>query len=70
MAASGFDVLCIGNAIVDVLSHADDAFLSENQIAKGGMTLIDADRAYLSSGGSFQAVVVSLLTSDSMMYRK
>jgi hypothetical protein len=33
-------------------------------------TLIDADNAYVQSGGSFKAVVVSLLTSDSFMYRK
>ena len=33
-------------------------------------TLIDADKAYLESGGSFKAVIVSLLTSDSFMYRK
>ncbi len=40
-----YDVTGIGNAIVDVLSHADDSFLKENDIAKGAMTLIDADRA-------------------------
>ena len=33
-------------------------------------TLIDADQAYLNSGGSFDAVIVSLLTSDSFIYRK
>ncbi|MBI1206631.1 MAG: adenosine kinase [Azospirillum sp.] len=45
MALVRFDVTGIGNAIVDVLSHADDGFLVENDIAKGGMTLIDAARA-------------------------
>jgi sugar/nucleoside kinase (ribokinase family) len=40
-----FDVVGIGNAIVDILSHADDAFLTANGLAKGAMTLIDADRA-------------------------
>jgi len=45
MAERLYDVTGIGNAIVDVLSHADDAFLAENQIAKGGMTLIDSARA-------------------------
>lgn len=39
------DVVGIGNAIVDVLASADDGFLAEWQIAKGGMTLIDAERA-------------------------
>jgi len=32
--------------------------------------LIDADKAYVKSGGSFKAVIISLLTSDSFMYRK
>lgn len=40
------DVLGIGNAIVDVLAETDDAFLSAEGIAKGGMTLIDTDRAH------------------------
>ncbi len=45
-----FDVLCIGNAIVDVLSRTDDAFLETNGIVKGAMNLIDADRAELLYG--------------------
>jgi hypothetical protein len=32
--------------------------------------LINADQAYVKSGGSFRAVIVSLLTSDSFLYRK
>ena len=40
-----YDVLGIGNAIVDVLAHADDAFLARHGLAKGTMTLIDAERA-------------------------
>mgnify|MGYP000603146150 CR=1 FL=1 len=32
--------------------------------------LIDADNAYVKSGGSFKAVIVSFLTSDSFIYRK
>ncbi len=39
------DVTGIGNAIVDVLAHADDAFLSNQGLHKGSMTLIDADAA-------------------------
>lgn len=35
------DVVGIGNAIVDVITHVDDDFLIGNGIAKGGMTLID-----------------------------
>jgi len=39
------DVLGIGNAIVDVLVEKPDAFLESHGLPKGGMTLIDADRA-------------------------
>lgn len=35
----------IGNAIVDVLAHTEDDFLSRNGMAKGAMTLIEADEA-------------------------
>lgn len=40
-----YDVLTIGNAIVDVIARTDDAFLAKNGIVKGSMTLIDAERA-------------------------
>jgi sugar/nucleoside kinase (ribokinase family) len=40
-----FDVAAIGNAIVDVLSPADDAFLAREGLAKGAMMLIDETRA-------------------------
>src|SRR5436305_1252659 len=36
---------CIGNSIVDVIAHADDAFLAAQGFAKGAMTLIDTERA-------------------------
>ena len=39
------DVLSIGNAIVDVIAPAPDAFLIENKLDKGSMRLIDADEA-------------------------
>ncbi|MEI6557756.1 MAG: adenosine kinase [Rhodospirillaceae bacterium] len=45
MTRADYDVIGIGNAIVDVLSHADEAFLAANGIEKGGMTLIDTARA-------------------------
>jgi len=35
----------IGNAIVDVVSRADETFIQKHDVAKGGMTLIDADQA-------------------------
>lgn len=44
---SKFDVLCIGNAIVDIIARSEDSFLTENNIIKGAMNLIDADRAKL-----------------------
>jgi sugar/nucleoside kinase (ribokinase family) len=44
---SQFDVLCIGNAIVDIIARCDEAFLVDNAIIKGAMNLIDADRAEL-----------------------
>jgi len=44
MAAAPLDVVGIGNAIVDVLAHADDGFLETHGLAKGAMTLIDEAR--------------------------
>ncbi len=40
-----FDIVGIGNAIVDVLAPVDDAFIRRHDMRKGGMTLIDAARA-------------------------
>ena len=45
MQNEAIDVVGIGNAIVDVLSQADDAFLERQGLAKGAMTLIDGARA-------------------------
>ncbi len=42
---SDYDVLCIGNAIVDIIARCEDDFLVENGIIKGAMNLIDAARA-------------------------
>jgi sugar/nucleoside kinase (ribokinase family) len=39
------DVLCIGNAIVDVIANADDDFLAREGLVKGSMRLIDAEEA-------------------------
>ena len=44
-APARFDVVGIGNAILDVLAHAADAFLARHALAKGAMTLIDAAQA-------------------------
>jgi sugar/nucleoside kinase (ribokinase family) len=40
-----FDVVGIGNAIVDILSQTEDEFLRRQAIHKGTMTLVDAKRA-------------------------
>lgn len=45
MSSAAFDVLGIGNAIVDVISRADDAFLTQHELTKGSMMLIDEARA-------------------------
>jgi fructokinase len=44
-APSRFDLLGIGNAIVDVFAMVDDAFISRHGMRKGAMNLIDAARA-------------------------
>ncbi len=45
MANGGVEVVGIGNAIVDVLTHADDALLEREGLTKGSMRLIDAAEA-------------------------
>ncbi|HXV23837.1 MAG TPA: adenosine kinase [Alphaproteobacteria bacterium] len=52
-------VVGIGNAIVDVIAHADDTFLAAEAMAKGMMTLIDADRAETLYGRMGPAVEIS-----------
>jgi sugar/nucleoside kinase (ribokinase family) len=43
--ADDLDVVGIGNALVDVLTHEDDDFIERNGLVKGAMTLIDTERA-------------------------
>jgi sugar/nucleoside kinase (ribokinase family) len=45
MSQARQDVVGIGNAIVDVIAHAEDWFLAAQSMAKGAMTLIEAERA-------------------------
>jgi sugar/nucleoside kinase (ribokinase family) len=42
---SMLDVVGIGNALVDVLSHESDEFVAAHDLTPGAMTLIDAERA-------------------------
>jgi hypothetical protein len=53
-----------------IIRHAFRFYLGRNELMSDSKTLIDADKAYVDSGGSFRAVIVSLLTSDSFIYRK
>ena len=45
MTTAEIDVVGIGNAIVDVIAHAENEFLEREGLTKGTMTLIDAARA-------------------------
>jgi sugar/nucleoside kinase (ribokinase family) len=45
MAASQFDVVAVGNAIIDVLASVPDQTLIDENITKAAMTLIDEARA-------------------------
>lgn len=54
-----FDVLTIGNAIVDVIARTDDDFLVKNGIVKNAMNLIDGKRAELLYSRMGQAVEIS-----------
>jgi len=46
MSEPTIDVIAIGNAIVDVMAPCSDADIARLGLAKGGMTLVDADRAH------------------------
>ena len=53
-----------------IIRHAFRYFMGRNEQLSDSKTLMDAEQAYAGSGGSFDAVIVSLLTSDSFIYRK
>ena len=59
MAGSDFDVLCIGNAIVDVIARVEEEFVSRHGLVKGSMNLIDEARAEELYAGMGQAIEVS-----------
>ncbi len=44
-ADATLDVVGIGNALVDVLSHETDEFITRHGLVKSAMTLVEADRA-------------------------
>jgi hypothetical protein len=53
-----------------IIRHAFRYFLGRNETLSDSKTLIDAEQAYVDNNGSFDAVIVSLLTSDSFIYRQ
>ena len=53
-----------------MIRHVFRYFMGRNETLNDSKTLISADRAYLESGGSFDALLISLLSSDSFLYRK
>ena len=59
MSKTTIDVTGVGNAIVDVLANAEDAFLKEQEIQKGGMILIDEEQAAKIYGAMAPGVEVS-----------
>lgn len=45
MSEARFDVVGIGSAIVDVLAHTEDVFLSKHDAAKGTMLMVEEDQS-------------------------
>ena len=45
MTQPRYDVIAIGNAIVDIIARCDDETIAELDLNRGGMTLVDADGA-------------------------
>ncbi|HET6949256.1 MAG TPA: adenosine kinase [Acidimicrobiales bacterium] len=57
-AEASLDVVGIGNALVDVISHETDEFIAEHGLVKNSMTLIDTERAeqlYAAMGPGIEA---------------
>jgi hypothetical protein len=51
------------------IRHAFRFFLGRNETPGDAPTLQEADRAYVENGGSFKSLLVSLLSSESFLYR-
>ncbi|MFT5130274.1 MAG: hypothetical protein ACI8W8_003903 [Rhodothermales bacterium] len=52
------------------IRHLFRYFMGRNEMLSDSKTLIEAEQAYLESGGSFKSLVVSLLSSNSFLYRR
>ena len=59
MSKHRYDVLGIGNAIVDIIAHTDEAFLISQNVQKGAMILVDEPRAEALYQAMGPAVIVS-----------
>jgi len=59
MSEAALDVLCIGNAIVDVIARVEDDFVLRHGLVKGSMNLIDEARAESLYADMGQAIEVS-----------
>ena len=53
-----------------IIRHAFRYWMGRNEMLSDSPTLIAADKAYVASDGSFNEMLVALLTSDSFLYRK
>jgi mono/diheme cytochrome c family protein len=49
--------------------HAFRYFIGRNETVEDGPVLVEAHRAYVKNGGSMNALITSLLTSDAFLYR-
>jgi hypothetical protein len=45
VTSSSLDIVAIGDALVDVIATADDAFVEQHGLPKGGMQLLTTDEA-------------------------
>jgi hypothetical protein len=52
------------------IRHAFRYWMGRNEFLSDSKTLISAEKAYVDNGGSFKAMLISLLISDSFIYRK
>ncbi len=59
MSEPTYDVLGIGNAIVDVIARTEEDFLVANGMRKGGMALIDESRAHAIHAGMKDTTEIS-----------
>ena len=65
------DILAKSEYVEQVfVRHVFRYFMGRNEMLSDSITLIEAEQAYLENGGSFKALLLSLLTSDSFLYRK